>query len=266
MTDAPPAACLAGVTLRLGAHTVLADISLTLASSEFVGLLGANGAGKTTLLRALLGLVPPAAGRIEVLGAPARPGRPHLGYMPQTRLRAASLAITGHDFVGSALNGAAWGLPIHAASGRAAIRHAIDAVGATHLAARPLADLSGGERQRLLLAQALLNQPRLLLLDEPLAGLDPAAQQHMIRLIRQLQQARGLCVVISAHELTPLLPALDRVLYLARGAAAIGPADQVLTAATLSRLYGAPMEVVRAAGHLFVLPAPQPAAAALEPA
>jgi zinc/manganese transport system ATP-binding protein len=260
------AASLTGVTLRRGARTILANVTLTLASSEFVGLLGANGAGKTTLLRALLGLVPPSAGHIQVLGAPPRSGRQAIGYMPQTRLRPATLAITGHDFVASALNGAAWGLPLHAAPDRAAIAHAIALVGATQIAARPIATLSGGERQRLLLAQALLNRPRLLLLDEPLASLDPTAQQDIVRLIRQLQQSLGLCVVFSAHELNPILPALDRVLYLANGAAAIGPADQIVTSAALTRLYGAPIEVVRAAGRVFVLPGSTAAEAALEPA
>jgi zinc/manganese transport system ATP-binding protein len=254
------AARLDRVTLRLGSRTVLEAVDCTLNDGEFVGLLGPNGAGKTTLLRALLGLVPPATGRIEVLGAPARPGRAGIGYMPQSRGRAAALNLCGRDFVASALNGSRWGLPLATQPDRAAIDQALAWVAAEHLAQRPLAELSGGERQRLLLAQSLLNRPRLLLLDEPLVSLDPPAQHEIVRLVRRLQQTLGFTVLFSAHELNPLLPALDRVLYLANRQAAIGPTDQVITAPVLTRLYGAPIEVFRTAGRIFVVQAQNPPA------
>jgi zinc/manganese transport system ATP-binding protein len=258
---------LDGVTLRLGDRTVLENVDCALATGEFVGLLGPNGAGKTTLLRALLGLVPRSTGRIEVLGAPARPGRTGLGYMPQSRGRAAPLRLRGRDFVASAAHGHRWGLPLESPADRAAVDQAIAWVGAASLAQRPITELSGGERQRLLLAQALLDRPRLLLLDEPLVNLDPHGQQEIVRLVRDLQRSLGFTVLFSAHELNPVLPALDRVLYLANRHAAIGPVDQVITAPVLSRLYGAPIEVFRAGGRVFVVQGQEHAATpVLEPA
>ncbi|MGA9864989.1 MAG: ABC transporter ATP-binding protein, partial [Acetobacteraceae bacterium] len=126
-------------------------------------------------------------------------------------------------------------------------------VGAEALAARPVSDLSGGERQRLLLAQALLGSPRLLLLDEPLISLDPRHQQEVVALVRRVQRHLGIAVLFSAHELNPLLGALDRVLYLGGGHAALGAVEEVITGPVLSRLYGAEIEVVRAAGRVFVM-------------
>lgn len=244
---------LAGVTLGYGGRTVLHDVSLELQPGEFVGLLGPNGAGKTTLLRAILGLVRPSAGTIRVLGRPATRGNPHIGYMPQARTALAGSRITGHDFVAAAANGQRWGFPWPGATARRDIAWALDLVDATPLARRALSDLSGGERQRLLLAQALLGRPRLLLLDEPLISLDPRHQQAVVALAQRLQAELHLTVLFSAHELNPLLGAIDRVLYLGRGHAAIGPVNDVVTSPVLSRLYGAEIEVVRAANRIFVL-------------
>lgn len=245
------AASLHAVTLGYGRRPVLAGIDLALPQGAFIGLLGPNGAGKTTLLRALLGLVRPSAGRIEVEGAPARPGHPAIGYLPQTRPETLP-PITGRDLLAASRNGARLGLPWRTAEARADIEHALQATNATELATRPIASLSGGERQRVLIAQALLGQPRLLLLDEPLAGLDPAHQTATIDLLRRLQQARGLTVLCSAHDVNMLLPAMDQVLYLGGGQAVLGRPEEVVTPEVLSRLYGAPMRVLRADGQVFV--------------
>lgn len=244
---------LTGVTLGYPGQSILRDISLSLVAGEFVGLLGPNGAGKTTLLRAILGLVRPSAGNIQVLGAPVTRGNPHVGYMPQVRTTLAGSRITGQDFVASAAGGERWGLPLARAAARRDIAWALDLVDAAGLARRALADLSGGERQRLLLAQALLGRPKLLLLDEPLISLDPRHQQVVVALAQRLQAELQMTVLFSAHELNPLLGAMDRVLYLGSGHAAIGPVGEVVTGPILSRLYGAEIEVVRAAGRIFVL-------------
>ena len=240
------------VTLALGGRAILRDVTLAIGGSEFVGVLGPNGAGKTTLMRALLGLVRPAQGRIAVLGA--APGRAPaaIGYMPQTRGTALP-GLRGRDVVAAAAQGGRWGLPWRDAATRRDVDRALALVEATALAARPLADLSGGERQRLLLAQALLGRPRLLLLDEPLISLDPSHQHGVIALVRRLQQELGLTVLFTAHELNPLLAVLDRVLYLGAGQAALGAVAEVITGPVLSRLYGAPIEVVHAQGHIFVM-------------
>ena len=240
------------VTLRLGNRLVLQRISLDIAGGEFVGVLGPNGAGKTTLMRAVLGLLPAAEGRISVLGEPVRRGNRLVGYMPQLRGPAVS-RLDGRAVVAAALDGHRWGLPVLGRAARRAVDEALDLVGARSLAARPLAELSGGERQRLLLAQSLLGRPRLLLLDEPLISLDPHRQGEVVRLVRDVQQALGIAVLFSAHELNPLLGALDRVLYLGGGQASLGTVDEVITTPVLSRLYGAPIEVVRTAGRIFVI-------------
>ncbi len=247
-----PAIALTDATLAQGGRTVLARITLRIEAGEFIGLLGANGAGKTTLLRAVLGLLRPAAGRIEVLGAPARRGDRRIGYLPQQR-GLATLALTGRTVMAAAIDGHRWGLPLPGRLGRDAIERALDLVAASDLADRPLGTLSGGERQRLLLAQALLGAPKLLLLDEPLASLDPHHQDATVALVRQLQRRLGIAVVFSAHELTPLLGALDRVLCVGQGQAVIGEVDAVITGPILSTLYGAPMDVVRHDGRTLVI-------------
>ena len=243
---------LSGVTLALDARPILAGVDLSIRQGEFVGVLGPNGAGKTTLMRAILGLLRPMSGTIAVLGAPAARGNPAIGYMPQTRVSQAA-RLTGWDFVAAAVDGHRWGLPIRGAAGRAGVDRALGLVGATGLARRPLAELSGGERQRLLLAQALLGGPRLLLLDEPLMSLDPHRQREVVELVRELQRELSLTVLFSAHELNPLLPALDRVLYLGGGHAALGSVAEVITGPVLSRLYGSDIEVVHLNGRVFVM-------------
>ena len=241
------------VSLTLGGRTVLAGISLDIAAREFVGVLGPNGSGKTTLMRAVLGLVAPSRGAIRVFGRPARRGNPAIGYLPQLHGAAAGLRLRGWDFVASIVDGHRLGLPLCGKAGRAEVDRALDLVGAGALARRPLAELSGGERQRLMLAQALIGRPRLLLLDEPLISLDPRHQDEVVALVKALQVELGIAVLFSAHELNPLLSALDRVLYLGHGAAALGTVEEVITGPVLSRLYGSEIEVVRLGGRIFVM-------------
>jgi zinc/manganese transport system ATP-binding protein len=244
---------LSGATLAFGARTVLSDIDLAIRDSEFIGVLGPNGSGKTTLMRAILGLLPPRGGTIRVLGRPVARGNPAVGYMPQTRGALDNLRLSGWDFVASGASGHRWGLPLLGSAARREVQWALDMVDATQLARRPLAETSGGERQRLLLAQALLGRPRLLLLDEPLISLDPHHQRAVVELTRALQKELGLAVLFSAHEINPLLGALDRVLYLGSGHAAIGTVEQIITGPVLSRLYGSAIDVVRVNGRIFVM-------------
>ncbi len=255
--DGPQLSAVAfeAVDLAAGGRTVLRQASFAVAAGEFIGVLGPNGAGKTTLMRAVLGLVRPFAGQIQVAGRAPRRGDPAVGYVPQVR-SAAAPRISGHDFVLAAAGGERWGLPLPGAAARADVARVLGLVDAAELARRPLAELSGGERQRLLLAQALLGRPSLLLLDEPLANLDPRHGAGVVALVRRLQRRLGITVLFSAHDLNPLLGALDRVLTLGGGQAALGTVDEVITAPVLSRLYGAPMDVARAGGRVFVVAAP----------
>jgi zinc/manganese transport system ATP-binding protein len=240
-------------TLTLGERTVLADASLAIRAGEFIGVLGPNGAGKTTLMRAILGLLPPSAGTIRVFGRAPQCGDHAIGYLPQVRTVLPDLRVRGLDFIGASLHGQRWGLPSLSHNDRGMIEQTLDAVGARDLARRPLSEMSGGERQRLLLAQALIGAPKLLLLDEPLISLDARHQEVAIDVVRKVCRERGITVLFSAHELNQLLGTLDRVLYLGNGQAVLGTVDEVITAPVLSRLYGTDIEVVRAAGHIFVM-------------
>lgn len=241
------------VTLELGGRSILRDTGFVVNQGEFIGVLGPNGAGKTTLMRAVLGLVPAASGAISVLGQPVERGNASIGYMPQTRSALAGRRVRGRDFVAMAADGHRWGLPHADSKTRADVERVLDLVGGRKLAERPLSELSGGERQRLLLAQCLLGNPKLLLLDEPLISLDPHHQKSVVELVRRVQQELGIAVLFSAHELNPLLNSLDRVLYLGSGVAALGTVDEVITRPVLSRLYGSPIDVMRVNGRIFVM-------------
>ena len=244
---------LESATLRLGGRAVLQDVSFAIREGEFIGVLGPNGAGKTTLMRAVLGLLAPSADAVHVFGHSPRRGDRTIGYLPQLRTVLPDLRVRGFDFIASSLNGQRWGLPSLSRHDRREIDETLDLVGARDLARRALSDMSGGERQRLLLAQALIGSPRLLLLDEPLISLDARHQEAVIDVVRKVCRARGITVLFSAHELNQLIGALDRVLYLGNGQAVLGTVDEVITAPVLSRLYGTDIHVVRADGHIFVM-------------
>ncbi|WP_297161308.1 metal ABC transporter ATP-binding protein [Thermogemmatispora sp.] len=247
---------LEGVSVCLGGRTILQEVTFNIRPGEFIAVLGPNGAGKSTLLKVLLGLIKPSAGRVRIFGQAPRRGNQLIGYAPQHRTLEGALSLRARDLVGFGLDGHRWG-PGWFISGRrrrqAIIEEALAEVDALELADMPVALLSGGEQQRLLIAQALLSQPRLLLLDEPLSNLDISHEQEIIALIARLCRARGMTVLLVSHDVNPLLPVIDRVLYLARGHAAIGRPEQVITSSTLSALYGAPVEVVEALGRLFVV-------------
>ncbi|MCW5694304.1 MAG: ABC transporter ATP-binding protein [Pseudolabrys sp.] len=240
-------------TITLGHRAVLRDVSFAVQAGDFVGVLGPNGAGKTTLMRAILGLVPPSAGTLRVFGETPKFGTSAIGYLPQLRTVLPDLRVRGLDYIASSLHGERWGLPSLKAADRHAIEETLHAVGASDLARRPLSDMSGGERQRLLLAQALMGKPKLLLLDEPLISLDARHQEVVIDVVRRIARERGITVLFSAHELNQLLGAIDKVLYLGNGHAALGTVDEVVTAPVLSQLYGTEIEVLRAGGHIFVM-------------
>lgn len=239
--------------LAYGGRVVLSGIDLAIAHNQFVAVLGSNGAGKTTLMRSILGLIAPRRGSVLVLGQRAGKGNRTIGYVPQMRSFLGSARLTGMDFVASALHAGRWGWHHVDAQSARAIGAVLERVQAQGLARRPVMEMSGGERQRLLLAQALLGEPALLLLDEPLISLDLQHQGNIIRLVRDLQQDLGITVLFSAHEINPLLGAVDQVLYLGSQHAALGTVDQVITAPVLSGLYGTPIDVLRHQGRIFVM-------------
>jgi zinc/manganese transport system ATP-binding protein len=240
-------------SIAIGDRNILVNSSFAIKRGEFIGVLGPNGAGKTTLMRAVLGLLAPRAGRLSVFGRAPRRGDPDIGYLPQVRTVLPDMRVRGRDFIASCMNGERWGVPWLTRADRRTIEETLAAVGARELAERPMSDMSGGERQRLLLAQALLGEPRLLLLDEPLISLDYRYQEAIVDLVRRFARERNITVLFSAHELNQLIGALDRVLYLGNGHAALGTVAEVATAPVLSKLYGADIRVVHADGQIFVL-------------
>lgn len=252
LSPAAPAVALRGVRIVLGGKVIQGDLSFHVEEGEFIAVLGPNGAGKTTLLRLLLGLLPQAGGTVEVFGLPPGRGNASIGYVPQFRSLEADTALRGRDFVRFGLDGARWG-PGWPSRGRTTrIDEVLREVDAVELARRPVGQLSGGERQRLVIAQAIVTDPRMLLLDEPLSNLDMARGQEIVALVSRVCHARRAAVLIVTHDINPLLPYVDRILYLANGHSAIGTADEVITSECLSALYDSPVEVVRSHGRVFV--------------
>ncbi len=253
---------LEGAALQLGGRTIWSDVSFAVARGEFVAVLGPNGAGKSALIKAVLGLLPLAAGKAEVLGRPPGAANPRIGYLPQRRNFDADTRIRGVDIVRLGLDGARWGFPLPGLPGHAReagrVAEVIELVGATGYARRPIGRLSGGEQQRLLIAQALVRRPELLLLDEPLDSLDLPNQAAVAALVRRICRQELVAVMLVAHDINPILGYLDRVVYLAGGGAVEGRPDEVITSETLSGLYGTPIEVLRASdGRLVVVGQPE---------
>jgi zinc/manganese transport system ATP-binding protein len=252
----PAAAIVArDVAAGYGSRAIWSQASFSIRSGSFTAILGPNGAGKSTLIRLILGQIPAIAGHLEVLGETPRRGNPRIGYIPQASTFDPELSIRGRDFVGLGIDGHRWGVRL---AGRAAVAAATDAaiaaVGAKEYADRQLGRLSGGEQQRLLLAQALVGQPALLLMDEPLSHLDVRNQGAIVQLISEVARQRNLTVLLIAHDVNPLLPHIDQVLYIAHGRLAIGKPADIITSESLSEIYSAPVEVLKDRhGRVFVV-------------
>jgi zinc/manganese transport system ATP-binding protein len=256
-----PAIEIADAGVRLGGRSIWSGVDLAIGEGEFVAILGPNGAGKSTLLGVLLGLVDLTSGSVAVLGGRAGANNERIGYLPQRRAFDPLVRVRGVDLVRLGLDGRRWGVPMPLASRLSARARAdrdrvwrvIEHVGARAYASRPIGECSGGEQQRLLIAQALVGSPRMLMLDEPLDGLDLPNQVAVAALVQRICRSAGVTVLLVAHDVNPLLPYVDKVLYLAGGRAAVGIPAQVITSETLSDLYGAPVEVLRTRGGRLVV-------------
>jgi zinc/manganese transport system ATP-binding protein len=264
-TSGEPAVEIHRLGVSLGGRPVLTDVELTVAPGQFIAVLGPNGAGKSTLMKAILGLLP-ATGSIRVLGVSPTRARSEIGYLPQRRSFDRDTRVRGVDLVGLGLDGGRYGLPVpitprarnRRRAERARVHQVIDLVGASAYAGRPVGELSGGEQQRLLIASALVRRPRLLIFDEPLDSLDLPNQASVAGLIGRICRSENVAVLLVAHDVNPLLPHLDRVVYLGGGRALSGPVDEVITGEQLSRLYGAPVDVLRTRdGRLVVVGQPE---------
>ena len=244
---------LEGVSVWLSGREILHDVGFTLRRGEFVGLIGSNGAGKTTLLRVILGLQAPAEGTVRVGSQPRSRRNSMIGYVPQKILLDPDMPIRARDLVGLGLDGQRLGIPLPSPGRRKLIDEMLRAVGADSFGDARVGNLSGGEQQRVLIAHALISRPRLLLLDEPLANLDIASEQEVVTLLARLAKEQQIAVLISAHEMNPLLPVMDRVVYLAAGRAASGTADEVVRSDVLSALYGQHVDVIHVHDRILVI-------------
>ncbi|XBS71174.1 metal ABC transporter ATP-binding protein [Acerihabitans sp. KWT182] len=242
-------------TVSFSGRAVLDQVSFSLKPGEFCGLIGANGSGKTTLLRTILGLQKAMSGRVSIDAPLDRRGRGAVGYVPQKILLDSQIPLRARDLVALGLDGHRLGFPFFSRERRQKVDEMLNAVGAQGFADQRVGNLSGGQQQRILIAHALIRQPRLLLLDEPLANLDIKSVADMVSLLQRLSVEHNVTLLLSSHDMNPLLPVMDRIVYLANGRAVSGKTEDVVRAEVLSALYGYHIDVIRANGRVLVLAA-----------
>jgi zinc/manganese transport system ATP-binding protein len=241
------------VSVTLSGRPILDEVSFRIGAGQFTGLIGPNGAGKTTLLRVILGLQRASGGRVVTRGEGRSLRHQPIGYVPQKVLLDPDMPMRARDLVALGADGERYGLRLPSRQRAESVREMLHAVDADQFADARVGNLSGGEQQRVLIAQALISRPRLLLLDEPLANLDLRSSREIVGLLARIAREQQIAVLLSAHEMNPLLPVLDRIVYLAAGRAASGPVDEVITTETLSRLYGQHVEVLHVQGRVLVV-------------
>jgi zinc/manganese transport system ATP-binding protein len=245
---------LEDIGVRLGGRQVLSDVTFAVGQGEFTGIIGPNGAGKTTLLRVILGLLEPSGGRVLVDGEPLHnKNKSSIGYVPQKLVIDPDMPLRARDVVSLGLDGHRLGFAFPSRQRRELVDRALADVGAAGYADARVGELSGGEQQRVLIAHALISRPKLLLLDEPLANLDLRSEQEIVAVLGQLAREQGIAVLLSAHDMNPLLGVMDRIVYIANGHAASGPTDEVVTSEGLTELYGHHVDVVRVHGRVLVV-------------
>jgi zinc/manganese transport system ATP-binding protein len=250
--ERPPALVLEDVRVVRGGRAVWSDGTLAVPAGAVVGVIGPNGAGKTTLFQVILGLLPVTAGRVQVLGGPPRRGNRRIGYVPQNYTAALGEAVRCRDLVTLGLTGGRFGLRRTTADERTRGQAALERVGAADFADRRMSELSGGQQQRVAIAQAIVDDAELLLLDEPLANLDLRNQHEIVRLLGELRRDRGVTIMVVAHDLNPLLPVLTDAVYLLDGHPHHAAIGDVVQEDLLTHLYGTPVGVVRTPqGDLF---------------
>ena len=241
------------VHVRLGGREVLDGVGFDIRAGEFTGLIGSNGAGKTTLFRVILGLQSASGGQVLLAGKPRSRRNPLIGYVPQKFLLDPDAPLRARDLVALGIDAHRFGVARPSHARRELVREMLAAVDAERFADSRIGLLSGGEQQRVLIAHALIGRPRLLLLDEPLANLDLASADEVVTLLARIASEQRIAVLISAHEMNPLLPVMDRVVYIAAGRAASGRAQEVVRSDVLSRLYGHHVDVLHVHGRVLVV-------------
>jgi zinc/manganese transport system ATP-binding protein len=236
---------LDNVAVRLGGRQILQDVSLAINAGEFTGLIGPNGAGKTTLLRVILGLQPTTEGTVTRHAT--------VGYVPQKLLIEPDMPLRVKDVVALGIDGQRFGIPLPTRQRRDRVLAMLEAVGADGYKDARVGELSGGEQQRVMIAHALISKPKLLLLDEPLANLDISSAHSIVSLLAKLSRSEQIAILLSAHDMNPLLPVMDSIVYVAAGHVATGTPDEVVQSDVLTRLYGQPVEVIRVRDRVLVV-------------
>lgn len=225
------------VSVKLGEHLVLEDLSLEIPEGGFIAIIGPNGAGKTTFLRLLLGLLRPSAGQVQIFKKHASQVPPAwIGYVPQIKTLDRTFPALSVELVISGLK-QRWPGRIRADERSQALL-ALERVNATHLANRPLARLSGGELQRVYLARSLVRSPRLVMLDEPAAGIDAVGEADMYRLLESYQQDNKATVLMITHDWHVAKHHASHVLVLNRHKIGFGPPERALSEECLRRAFG----------------------------
>jgi len=244
-----PAVRLAGVRAAYDGRPALDDVTFDVGEGTFTALIGPNGAGKSTCLKLLLGLVRPQAGRVEVFGETAGSGASGIGYVPQSVEIPKGFPISVEEVALMGRYGALGPGRRPKADDRERVRFALEQVHLADLAPRRFQDLSGGQQQRALIARALVGEPRLLLLDEPTAGLDSGARARFYALVCDLQHAQGLTLLCATHDLDVVGDHADNLILLDRTVQAHGPPDEVLQSEAMSRAYPFPKAHVHEHSH-----------------
>lgn len=244
------------VRLSFSGRKILDGVSFEIHRGEFTGLIGSNGVGKTTLLRIVLGLQRPGTGEVRVLGAPLSRRSRSVGYVPQKVILDPDVPLRARDLVALGLDGHRFGFGRRTEQQHERVDKILCDVDAEHFANSRVGSLSGGEQQRILIAHALVSQPKLLLLDEPLANLDPKSVQEIVALLHRVSSDHDVAILLSAHEINALLPVMDRVVYLTEGRAASGTTDEVVRSDVLSKLYGHHVDVLKLHGRVLVVAEP----------
>ncbi len=244
------------VSVSFSGRQILNSVTFELRAGEFTGLIGSNGAGKTTLLRVILGLQKPNAGQVTVNGQPLGRRNRAIGYVPQKVVLDPDMPLRARDLVALGVDGHRFGIPLKSKRRNEAVDEMLHAVDAVDFADSRVGTLSGGEQQRVLIAHALISRPELLLLDEPLANLDLRSAQEIIGLLDRISNEQRVAVFLSAHEMNPLLPVMDRVVYIVDGLAASGTTEEVIRPDVLSALYGHEVDVLNVRGRILVVAAP----------
>ena len=248
-----PVLSIKNASLAYGERTLWSNLNLEIQPHEFIAVIGANGSGKSALLKSILGQEKLSSGSIELLGKPVARGSQRIGYIPQNRAVDAGTPMRAIDMLRLGLDGHRFGLPLSSRAANKKVEHILGCVDAFDLADKRVGELSGGELQRLRVGQAVIDEPDLILADEPLSALDLAQQKVIAELLDQERREHNSAVIFVTHDVNPVLSMVDRVLYLANGKFKIGSPDEVLRSDVLTELYGTTVDVVRNQGRIVVV-------------